>query len=168
MKLFAYGTLRKNFSNNYILATENAKFLEDDAIENFKMISMQAFPALVKVESGLVQGEVYEISDNCLKYCDRLEGYPNFYQREIVKTKNGHDVWVYYLPFIEEGDWKTYYDKSRLEFCCKCGKQTNRNNPCKGNCGTYLCSDCYSKTNVCEECQFEANVGDEEVIEDGG
>lgn len=50
------------------------------------------------VKSSIVQGVLYKINKKCLDSLDIVEGYPNMYQRQIVKIKNSfgaYDAQVY-------------------------------------------------------------------------
>lgn len=65
--------------------------------------------------SQTVKGVLYRINENCLNSLDQAEGYPNTYQRRIVKISNtlgNFDSWVY---IVENDDSvgnpsQSYYD----------------------------------------------------------
>ena len=109
MELIAvYGTLKKGQYNHPVLG--EAQYLGPDLIEGWAMYSLGAFPCIVpKKLFGLVAVEVYEVPD--LKSTDRLEGYPDFYDRTKIVTSHG-DAWVYFMrevphgaKYIEDGVW---------------------------------------------------------------
>lgn len=128
MLVFVYGTLKRGFSNHYLL--ETAEFVSEATIESgYKMVSLAWYPAILKDESSTtpIHGEVYRLtSDKELEALDFLEGYVeegsdrNFYTRitEDVSFPNGNQniswkgVYVYTLdssfadrPHIESGIW---------------------------------------------------------------
>jgi len=57
--------------------------------------------------------EVYEIDEQTLQSLDWLEGYPNYYDRQIINTEFG-EAWIYFIDnrlvgnYIESGDWAEY------------------------------------------------------------
>ena len=104
--LFVYGSLKWGYGNHHILGSSN--LIDDGIIVGFKMYSMGAFPALVFDDSlDRTVGELYEISDATFQRCDNLEGYPNFYDRKMVKVYlsspddrdkcDTREAWVYFM-----------------------------------------------------------------------
>ena len=68
------------------------------------MISLGAFPALIPTDEPLapITGEVFQVTEAVLtNELDSLEGYPSFYNRKVVKSALGYDVWVYYFDEAE-------------------------------------------------------------------
>lgn len=112
--VFVYGSLRQGMGNHRVLG--NARFLGNAEIEGWTMVSLGAYPAIYRDEDNEtpVKGEVYECDDLTFGRLDRLEGYPNFYNRCQVATAYG-DAWVYffadapragrYLSKVPGGDW---------------------------------------------------------------
>jgi len=109
MNVFVYGTLKKGFPNHYWMELAGGKLIGEAVLNGAKMFSCKYFPAIILTE-GVVQGEVYTV-DN-IAPLDRLEGYPNLYQRTLVETSRG-EAWVYHmspdevknLPIIPSGVW---------------------------------------------------------------
>lgn len=123
--IFVYGTLRQGFCNyqRYLQHKKTVKFICNDSIMAKMYTAHWAFPyiQLSEFEGDKVFGEVYEVPMKLIiEELDRLEGYDpkradNLYNRKIVKTISGHEVFVYeagsfimdracaYLP---NGDWK--------------------------------------------------------------
>ena len=107
MKLFVYGTLKKEFHNHWVLG--NATFVGYHTTKpNYTMYDMGAYPSITMEGNTAIVGEVYELES--LDHCDQLEGYPMFYDRTEIETEYGL-VWVYhYFPsnrkVIETGIWK--------------------------------------------------------------
>lgn len=104
-KVFVYGSLKRGYGNNILL--KDQQYLgEVSTVEGFDLISLRAFPAMLKTEGPRqVHGELYEVDDKCLQQLDILEGHPNLYIRQRISLDNGQQVWAYLFPTIEEGVW---------------------------------------------------------------
>jgi gamma-glutamylcyclotransferase (GGCT)/AIG2-like uncharacterized protein YtfP len=108
-KFFVYGTLKTGHGANSILQGR-AEFIDEDRIEG-SLYNMGAFPGFQASGSGMVQGEVWEVTDDKLPtMLDSYEGYPHLYTRERVRTEKGYNAWVYIInnpseALIEEGVW---------------------------------------------------------------
>lgn len=109
--VFVYGTLKRGQSNHHLL--KDAEYLGDDCIEG-KLFDLGGFPAAHWDGVDMIVGEKFEIKDQkTLERLDMLEGHPDFYNRRVVKTKTGQDVWTYFLPkvaqynakYLPEGFW---------------------------------------------------------------
>jgi gamma-glutamylcyclotransferase (GGCT)/AIG2-like uncharacterized protein YtfP len=60
------------------------------------MVSLGGFPALVE-GTDTAQIEVFRVdSDAVGRGLDRLEGYPSFYDRRLIRTSHG-DAWIYFM-----------------------------------------------------------------------
>lgn len=125
-KVAVYGSLLSGLGNNIILK-DSLKLGEEVISIPFKMVSLGAYPGLIPTEdNNNIKIEIYEVSDELFtNKLDRLEGYPDFYNRMEVNTSFGK-AWIYFLndySFIDNyslqivfsGDWKTYlktYEKN--------------------------------------------------------
>lgn len=96
-KVFVYGSLKKGFGLSSVLRSATGGE-EATTVEQFSMVSLGAFPAVVKSDVALthISGEVYEVDDNTLRVLDEIEGNPDFYCREEVETSLGK-AWMYIL-----------------------------------------------------------------------
>lgn len=115
--VFVYGSLKKGFGNHYFL--NEAKFLKEDSVNGFVMVSLGGFPGAIRGE-GTIHGELYEVNEQQMRGLNSLEGYSeirpkkdNFYDREFVKTNSGEEAYIYTLeaeylknPLVEDGIWK--------------------------------------------------------------
>lgn len=111
-----YGSLRKGLHNHQLLA--QATQLGTATIGGFKMYSMGGFPFITHEDatpSDTITIEVYEVTPIEMRRLDNLEGYPSFYNRELVDTKFGK-AWIYFIdgdkegyPPVSNGDWFQYY-----------------------------------------------------------
>ncbi len=122
-----YGSLREGLGNHRVLNTNNngSTRKEDGLIpkNKFTMHSLVNFPGLVKDSLSDVEivVEVYEVNtQGTAQDIDWLEGYPSFYDRELVELKDGRSCWVYFVdevyksnPEVLSGDWVKYYSSDR-------------------------------------------------------
>jgi gamma-glutamylaminecyclotransferase len=89
--IFVYGTLKRGFGNNTLLA--RAKLLAPaTTVQKFKMYSYGGFPAVFESNEDCtahVAGEIYEVSDeNTMANLDGLEGHPDWYRRTPVVVED--------------------------------------------------------------------------------
>jgi len=103
MKLMVYGTLQQGYWNNRLLA--GARFI-GQAVTNKEYVLFDCgFPMAVtaptKYKPLPIIGEVYEVTQEQLERCDRLEGHPNWYKRELISARLGdrdEEVFIYEMP----------------------------------------------------------------------
>lgn len=115
-KYAVYGSLRRGMHNHSVLS--GAKLIDvTETQDEFKMVSLGSFPAVIPGNKS-VKIELYETdSPEIKKNLDRLEGYPDFYNRKKILLKNGMKAWIYILndkDMIDDDtehiyDWKRYY-----------------------------------------------------------
>ena len=114
-----YGSLRAGLGNHRVI--ERSPRQADGVIEGvFQMYSMYGggFPALTHSNTpDNIIVEVYEVNDDAqASGLDALEGYPSFYDREVVTLADGRECWVYFIDnnkngfgdYIPSGDWKKF------------------------------------------------------------
>lgn len=114
-KIAVYGSLRKGMYNHPLLG--DSPLLETTEVNlPFKMVSMGAFPAL-KMDNELhtIVVEIYEVDEPTYKRVERLEGYPQFYDRFTFLYKN-ENVDIYYIQQVAEDvshikDWVEWVNK---------------------------------------------------------
>ena len=99
--VFVYGTLKRGYHNHDLL--KGAKFIgEGLTYKRFRLFDV-GYPLAIPAEKGArIKGEVYQVTDpGMMRALDWLEGYPNFYNRQVVKVevKGVGDVeaWMYYV-----------------------------------------------------------------------
>ena len=104
-KLFLYGTLKRGFSNNYLLRDQ--RFLSVATTKSrYHLYDAGGFPAMVfgTANPVSVQGEVWEVTTQCLVRLDRYEClHKGLYTRAPVfmETPFEHDRvegYLYLLP----------------------------------------------------------------------
>lgn len=109
-----YGSLRKGMGNHALLARGNAVHLSTERVKGWDMYSLGAFP-FIREGGGEITIEVYAVDSQTFSNLDRLEGYPSFYDRELIETSKGN-AWVYFIDSspnsrpVTSGDWVTYYN----------------------------------------------------------
>jgi gamma-glutamylcyclotransferase (GGCT)/AIG2-like uncharacterized protein YtfP len=86
MKIFVYGTLKKDYWNNRLL--EGATYLGEAITNNNYLMTGNGIPYIHPFEGGLpVKGEVYEIDEKLhLPRLDALEGHPHAYTRTTISA----------------------------------------------------------------------------------
>lgn len=115
IKVAVYGTLKQGFSNHRVMQYAGGKKIGEEVLSGATMFSYGAFPVIaLDCSENNILVEVYEVED--LEPLDRLEGFPNFYDRSKVETKWG-SAWIYHapsrevdhinatLPRVESGIW---------------------------------------------------------------
>jgi gamma-glutamylcyclotransferase (GGCT)/AIG2-like uncharacterized protein YtfP len=114
-----YGSLRKGMGNSRLLG--DSVFIGTGWVYGYALQAYcSAFPAAFETTDGQnrVFVEVYKVEPNIAVGLDMLEGYPHFYNREIVEV-DGVEVdgviWMYYIEgecpssrIIPNGDWVKY------------------------------------------------------------
>jgi len=115
-QVFVYGTLKHEGPNHAILGS-NRILNGYTRAPGYVMVHLGGFPGAVKVKSGgwHVYGEVWDIDDKAFEMVDHLEGYPEFYHRDIIDLDIHGKAWIYALPadrylkkgtkFIAHGRW---------------------------------------------------------------
>lgn len=116
-----YGSLRKGLGNHRVLGDSPFKY--EGVIKNASLYDYcnGGFPAVSLEGESDVVVEVYEVlNENTADALDCLEGYPSFYNREVVNVYSHSGgllgrAWVYHieedlspLPLVAHGDWKSY------------------------------------------------------------
>jgi gamma-glutamylcyclotransferase (GGCT)/AIG2-like uncharacterized protein YtfP len=91
MKIFCYGTLKKNVGGeighmHYVL--KDQEFLGEAETQNgYLLYNLGWHPGMVKTtEKKSVKGEVWEVSKSCIKLLDEIEG--DWFKRKKIKLKN--------------------------------------------------------------------------------
>ena len=87
-RLFIYGTLKGGAVNHHLLADEI--FLGQAAtVPRFRLLHLGWYPGLAETEGeGVsVQGELWEVSDACLRRLDAYEG--SRFQRPVIELLPG-------------------------------------------------------------------------------
>ena len=114
-RVFVYGTLKRGFCNHTLL--DEAEFIgEATTVERFGFYLgaddyapvVEEIPYLyrhpkVTDEAISVHGEVWEISPTMLRQLDRLEGHPDWYQRENIQVQMDSEAIVAVQAYLRPG-----------------------------------------------------------------
>lgn len=108
--VFVYGSLKSGYFNHHLLS--NAEFISPHITEaEFTLIDLGRYPAVLCNGTTSIQGEIYSINKTIFLALDKLEGYPEYYDRILINTQFGK-AWMYTLakedknyPVIASGVW---------------------------------------------------------------
>jgi len=114
-RVFVYGTLKRGFCNHALL--DEAEFIgEATTVERFGFYlgaddyapEVEEIPYLyrhpkVTDETISVHGEVWEISPTILRQLDRLEGHPDWYQRENIQVQMDSEAIMAVQAYLRPG-----------------------------------------------------------------
>ena len=111
MKMFVYGTLKKNFSANYLMGDHFIK--EAETVPKFTMYD-GGFPQVVRGGSTSIKGEVWDVPEELLPRIDMYEGHPTLFERQEIELSSGEVVNTYIYQCdhpegsreIPEGRWE--------------------------------------------------------------
>lgn len=107
--VFVYGTLKRGQGNHRWVAS--SRFVKEDSMAGWDLHDMGHFPCVVRSKpSAIVHGEVYQVDRLTMMSLDRLEGYPDHYDRIRKPTESNINAWIYYYTAprgvkIESGVW---------------------------------------------------------------
>lgn len=101
-RVFVYGSLKRGYHNNYLLAESSYLGERITSNETWVMYSLGRFPGVIRsFHAGVcasISGDLYEVSEQTLARLDMLESNGSFYKRELVPL-HGEDepAWMYVL-----------------------------------------------------------------------
>jgi gamma-glutamylaminecyclotransferase len=104
MRLFVYGTLKRNFFfHEAYLGQGKGEFVAIAHTGPGFKLYIDALPHMVIDRKGTgVKGEIFEVDEKTLKDIDDLEGHPTMYRREVIQVTddNGEvlNCWAYLRP----------------------------------------------------------------------
>ena len=114
-RVAVYGSLREGMYNSPVMGIAGGKLLGTLwTPPKYTMYSLTQYPAVVTNGSDSICIEVYEVED--IIPVDNLEGYPDYYGRELIDTPWGK-AWLYtltkdslpdYVEVVMSGDWVKY------------------------------------------------------------
>ncbi len=100
INIYVYGTLRKGqplyrkeMDNYYIRTT---------TIKDYTLVNLGSFPTIVQCKNLDVVVELYKVPKEMLKIFDRIEGYPNLYNRIKVKDERGAEGYIYIVENVND------------------------------------------------------------------
>jgi gamma-glutamylaminecyclotransferase len=106
IKVFVYGTLKSGGEIRGLHQFVDGAVIVGKAYTtypDYSMIDLGAFPGVLKGGRHKIQGEVWEVDQDTFEDLDAMEGYPEFYNRELTETTQGR-AWMYHLPREDYAD----------------------------------------------------------------
>ncbi len=102
-QLFVYGTLMTGQLRNRYLTEEGARFLRlARTAARYALFRpfLADYPCLVEdTRQGVcIEGELWEVSEECLRGLDAVEGVPDLFQRRMITLEDGEEVQAYVMP----------------------------------------------------------------------
>jgi gamma-glutamylcyclotransferase (GGCT)/AIG2-like uncharacterized protein YtfP/lysophospholipase L1-like esterase len=99
VNIFFYGTLKRGGCRSHVLRGQRFAG-EAKTVAKYRMYNTGSYPALVEDEDGLeVEGEVWEVDDECLQVVDAIEAVPDLYERKPVSLTgpgmDGVETYIY-------------------------------------------------------------------------
>lgn len=104
--IFCYGSLKQGHHNHEVISfdfdthsrNKGYDYLgKAKTVDKFIMYDMGSFPAIAFDKNGKpVSGELYAIDDATFDLLDTLEGYPENYNRKLVKLDVDVEAWIYF------------------------------------------------------------------------
>lgn len=110
-RVFVYGTLLRGESNHHWL--RRAEFLGRWCTPpRYRLHDLGPYPVLCGGGTQRIHGELYRVDAWTMAGLDRLEGYPDHYDRKLIPTPRG-PAWIYFRSEpppgarpIPGGSWK--------------------------------------------------------------
>ena len=101
--IFVYGTLMTGQRRNRYLTEAGGQFLRvAGTAPRFSLFHplLTDYPCMVEDDrKGIsIEGELWQVSDECLKGLDKVEGVPQLFQRRPITLVNGQEVQAYLMP----------------------------------------------------------------------
>lgn len=106
-RIFVYGTLKTSQKRNFCLTRTGARLLGSTVTApRYRLLRplLADYPCLIEDDRNgvAVEGELWEVSDECLTDLDAVEGVPHLFVRRPVTLAGGEQVEAY---FIRERPW---------------------------------------------------------------
>lgn len=118
MKLFVYGSLKRNESNDSLM--KKCDFVREIVTKpNYKLCDCGTFPGLIHCEDGFeVRGELWDVPDEIIPELDIFEGVPaGLYKRDLVELKFYHGKAYSYFWLGATGEnFGNFWSRLKLSF----------------------------------------------------
>lgn len=101
--IFVYGTLKNGWGNNVIIADQKFIGKATTVANEYQMYSLGGFPGVVDGNNS-IKGELWEVDDGAFARCDRLEGQPTFYKREVADVAANDGTYQKAWMYLYQGD----------------------------------------------------------------
>ncbi|MGL5965497.1 MAG: gamma-glutamylcyclotransferase family protein [Fusobacteriaceae bacterium] len=96
--VFVYGTLKQGYYNNVYLQNDHSQFIKNTTVRGYEMYKSNnlSYPFVLPKDNAKIEGELWRVTSNkVISHLDILEGVPNLYTRELIKTDTGEDAYIY-------------------------------------------------------------------------
>jgi gamma-glutamylcyclotransferase (GGCT)/AIG2-like uncharacterized protein YtfP len=105
--LFIYGTLKTGRRRHFYLTRDGSKYLGEVRTAPrycLYQLLMTDYPCMVETaQDGIaVEGELWEVSLQCLEALDAVEGTPTLFQRREITLEDGRNAEAY---LMKEKPW---------------------------------------------------------------
>lgn len=112
-RLFVYGTFMKG-EREHDLVAGSTPLGPAKTAKGFALVESRALAGLVEGGDGAVIGELYEISYDTLRACDRRRDSPTLFERREIPLEDGSVAHAYVLRQdqarglrrVRGGDWR--------------------------------------------------------------
>lgn len=103
-KVFVYGTLKSGGKVRGLDQFPGASIVgkATTTYPDYDMVDLGSFPAVLLKGKKYIQGEVWEVNDQTMLELDMIEGYPDFYNKQIVDTSKGR-AFMYFMRSVPKG-----------------------------------------------------------------
>lgn len=97
-KVFVYGTLKSGGKVRGLDQFPGASIVgkATTTYPDYDMVDLGSFPAVLLKGEKYIQGEVWEVNDQTMLELDMIEGYPDFYNKQMVDTSQGRAL-MYFM-----------------------------------------------------------------------
>lgn len=121
-RLFVYGTFLPGEREHDLIAKSVSRGPAKTA-KGYTLVETRALAGLLEGGEGDVVGELWEVTYEVLRACDKRRDHPVLYERKDVKLSDGTVAHAYVLRQeqakglrrIKHGDWKHRFSVTRPE-----------------------------------------------------
>jgi len=102
-RVFVYGTLKRGNTTRGLDTMSGSNIFISEARtsdQTYSLYDLGTYPAVGTVGEYYIEGEVWEVDSATMETLDRIEGYPNFYNRKKINTTMG-EAWIYFIENID-------------------------------------------------------------------
>ncbi len=106
MYLFVYGTLKKGYTNHYLLSRAGARFIGDAWVEGYTILDQFVPVAVPAPKECRVYGELYRVDKDTIKILDMFE---EGYKRVTTTVAIGEKKYRAYIYIVSSPTSRCYY-----------------------------------------------------------
>ena len=111
MYLFVYGTLKKGYTNHYLLSRAGARFIGDAWVEGYTILDQFVPVAVPAPRKCRVYGELYEVDQDTIKILDVFEeGYERVETTAVtISSIENYRAYIYIVSSPTSRCYYSYY-----------------------------------------------------------